>query len=125
MANNASDRTVTRCAAHCRSRRAFGDEEIISMNTTTAKAVLFDMRFRLDMIRKGMIHPSEDVTAATKALVDELSLLPPDERITISTHDGAYAQWVQESTGRVLAAIQEKDDAEPDAARYGSPTRRP
>lgn len=82
------------------------------MTSTTAKAVLFDMKHRLDLIQRGMIKPSEEIKLVTTTLVSQLSLLPPDEKIRIVMHEGAYARWVLESTGKVLAEIRGDDDTE-------------
>jgi len=82
--------------------------------TTTAKELLKVMRTRLTLQEKGITNPPEVIKTATKALVDQLSLFPDEEIISIVIEEN-NGKYTQQSTGKVLAEIprrglEERDD---------------
>ncbi len=72
--------------------------------TTTAKELLKVMQIRLTMQETGITNPPEAVKTATKALVDQLSQFPDEEKISIVIEE-TNGKYTQQSTGKVLADI--------------------
>jgi hypothetical protein len=72
--------------------------------TTTAASLLNVMRIRLSMCDSGTIAPPSVVVEATRALVDELGILDPEEEVEIAYSENPFhAQYIRRKTGKILA----------------------
>jgi len=79
--------------------------------STTARALLNIMSVRLSMLESGVTKPHSVVAEATRQLVKRLSLLTPDEVIQVTyTESPLHVQYIQQSSGEVLAEWRQPDD---------------
>jgi len=76
----------------------------MTTNILTAKMLLEVMSTRLAMQQEGITNPPESIKIVTKKLVEELSLLPEEEKISIVINKD-HGKYIQESTSKVLAII--------------------
>lgn len=72
---------------------------------TTASILLQAMAVRLKCQRDGTTDPSQEVKAATEALVRELSLLGEDDPIEVTIY-GCLITYKHVPTDRILASFE-------------------
>lgn len=79
--------------------------------STTSRELLNIMSVRLAMLESGVTKPHPVVAAATRLLVERLSLLPPDEVIEVTyTESPLHVQYTKQNSGEVLSEWLQPDD---------------
>tara|TARA_R110002167_G_scaffold364954_3_gene588273 strand:- start:147 stop:380 length:234 start_codon:yes stop_codon:yes gene_type:complete len=76
--------------------------------TANAGELFETMKTRLKMQEEGITDPANSVKAATRELVEKLSVIDPSESIEIEISGNTKAKYIRASTGEILAKINEE-----------------